>query len=94
MLKLFRVDGFSMYPRLQEGTILLCVRIFSFNTIKKNELVLFKHKSTNLMVKEVVNITKNGYFVQGKNSFSIDSRNFGELKKKQLLYRVIYSFNN
>lgn len=92
MLKFFKIEGFSMYPLLTEGTVVLCFKLFSFNKIRKNDFVLFNHKIHGFMIKKVTDITKNGYFVQGENSFSIDSRNFGELKKEDLLYKVIYKF--
>ena len=44
------------------------------------------------MIKKVTDINENGYFVKGENPSSYDSRDFGELQKEDLLYRVIYHF--
>ena len=92
MFKLFKVEGFSLHPLIKEGEVLLCIKLFYFNKIKINDFVLFRHKSKGLMVKKVSTIINNKYFVKGENSFSCDSRDFGELRKEELLYKVIYAF--
>ena len=92
MFKLFKVEGFSLYPLIKEGEVLLCIKLFCFNKIKKNDFVLFRHKLKGLMVKKVSSIKDNKYFLKGENSFSYDSRDFGKLKKEELLYKVIYVF--
>ena len=46
------------------------------------------------MIKRVTNISSDSYYVQGESPYSIDSRNFGELSKKELLYKVIYKFKD
>lgn len=92
MFKLFKVEGSSLYPLLKEGEVLLCLKLFSFNKIKVNDFVLFKDKLRGLMVKKVTSIKKDSYFVKGEDAFSYDSRNFGTLKKSDLLYKVFYKF--
>lgn len=92
MLKLFRIEGSSLHPILKEGEVILCIKIFSFSNIKINDIVVFSHKKEGLMIKRVTNISEKGYYVQGENPYSIDSRNFGALKKDQLLYKKILSF--
>ena len=94
MLKLFRIDGFSLYPLLKEGQIVLCRKIFFFDKIKINDFILFSHANYGMMIKRVKEINDKGYFLQGENAFSIDSRNFGELSRKELLYKVIYKFKD
>lgn len=92
MIKLFRIEGSSLHPILKEGEVILCVKIFSFSNIKINDIVVFAHKKEGLMIKRVTNISAKGYYVQGENPYSIDSRNFGALEKNQLLYKKILSF--
>jgi len=91
MFKLFKIEGFSLFPLLKEGEVVLCVKLFSFSKIKLNDIVVFKYKDNGSMIKKVKKINENGYFVQGENPDSIDSRNFGELQKKELLYKVIFN---
>lgn len=91
MFKLFKIEGFSLYPILKEGEVVLCVKLFSFSKIKINDIVVFTQKDNGCMIKKVIKINQHGYFVQGENPDSIDSRNFGELQKKELLYKVIFN---
>ncbi len=90
MFKLFKVEGSSLYPLLKEGELVFCLKLFTFSKIKVNDLVLFKDKIRGLMVKKVTSITQKGYFVKGEDAFSYDSRDFGELKKSDLLYKVFF----
>ena len=92
MLKLFRVEGFSLYPFLKEDEVVLCFKLYSFSKINLNDTVIFKYENNGSMIKRVKKINPNGYFVQGENADSIDSRNFGELEKKDLLYKAIFNF--
>jgi len=89
MLKLFKIEGFSLFPLLKENEVVLCVKLFSFSKIKIDDIVVFKNKDNGIMIKKVKEINSNGYFVEGENPDSIDSRNFGELQKKELLYKVL-----
>ncbi len=92
MFKLFKIEGDSLYPLVKEGEVVLCMKLFNFNKIKINDLVLFNHKINGFMIKKVTAINDKGYFVKGENPSSYDSRDFGELKKEDLLYRVLYHF--
>lgn len=93
MFKLFKIQGFSLFPLLKEGEVVLCMKLFSFSRIKLNDIVVFNNKNNGSMIKRVKMINSNGYFVQGENPDSIDSRNFGELEKKELLYKVVFNFS-
>lgn len=90
MFKLFKIKGFSLFPLFKEGEVVLCIKIFSFSKIKINDIIVFNNKDYGLMIKKVKEINENGYFVQGENPSSIDSRNFGELQRKELLYKIIF----
>ena len=92
MLKLFKIEGSSLHPILKEGEVILCLKIYSFSNIKINDIVVFSHKTEGLMIKRVTNISSDSYYVQGESPYSIDSRNFGKLKKSQLLYKKILTF--
>jgi len=89
MFKFFRVKGYSLYPLLKEGEVVFCSKVFSFSKIKINSFVVFKYQNF-YMIKKVTKISSLGYFVQGENPDSIDSRNFGELQKKALQYKVLF----
>ncbi len=93
MFKLFRVEGYSLFPFLKEGEVIFCIKLFSFSRIKVSDTVVFKYKDDGFMIKRVKKIDSNGYFVQGENPDSIDSRNFGALEKKDLLYKAIFNLS-
>lgn len=88
MLRLFRIDGVSLYPHFREGEVVICRKLYAFNKIKVNNFVLFKHEDEGMMIKRVSHINEKGFYVKGENPFSRDSRDFGELQKEQLLYKV------
>lgn len=90
MFKLFKIEGFSLYPLLKEGEVVLCFKLYAFNKIKINDFVVFNHKIKGLMIKKVSSIENNKYFVKGETPDSIDSRDFGSLEKKELLYKVLF----
>jgi len=92
MFKLFRIEGYSLFPFLKEGEVVLCLKLYSFSKIELNDTVIFQNKDNGTMIKRVKEINQNGYFVQGENPESIDSRNFGELERKELLYKAIFNF--
>jgi hypothetical protein len=54
--------------------------------------VVFKKDSYGMMIKRVKSIENNGYFVEGTTPMSIDSRNFGTLKLKEIKYKVLFKF--
>jgi len=93
VFKLFKIQGDSLYPLVKEGEVVFCIKLCRFNTININDLVLFNHKVNGFMIKKVSDINDKGYFVKGENPSSYDSRDFGELKKEDLLYKVIYHFS-
>lgn len=90
MIKLFRIEGSSLFPLIKEGEVVFCQKVFFFNKIKLNDLVLFNHKTEGFMIKKVTNINNGKYFVKGESPFSIDSRTFGELNKNEILFKVIF----
>jgi len=91
VFKLFKVEGYSLYPLLKEDEVVFCSKLFSFSKIKINSFVVFKYQNF-YMIKKVTKISSAGYFVKGENPDSIDSRNFGELQRNALLYKVLFRF--
>lgn len=84
----FTVYGNSMFPTLKPGQdVLVWCWFFS---LKKGDLVAFK-KSGNDMIKRIQKIRRNEYFLVGDNKKqSTDSRNFGWIKKSQIIGKVIW----
>lgn len=91
MIRIFKVEGNSLYPHLKEGERIVCFKIFKFSKIKVGDFVVFLKKPYGLMIKRVKYIKENKYFVQGTDPMSIDSRNFGLLDLADVRYKR-YSF--
>ena len=60
--------------------------------IEIDDIVIFNHEKEGMMVKQVTKINENGYYVEGTTPYSIDSSIFGYLKKKEILYKVLFRF--
>lgn len=80
-----------MYPLLKEGQRVFCFKAFNFFNLKINDLVVFEKKGYGRMIKQIVSIEKDGFFVKGIGPMSIDSRDFGLLTKKEILYKVVFT---
>ncbi len=89
MLKLLRIEGFSLYPLYKEGEVVLFFKILSFTNLKKDDVVVFR-KENKLMVKRVDYIQNGKFFLKGTTPYSRDSRNFGLLKREELLYKALF----
>lgn len=92
MIGLFKVSGHSLFPLFQEGQRVFCIKVFSFSSLKISDVVVFEKKPHGLMIKQIKSIDEKGYFVQGTDAFSIDSRNFGTIAKENLKYKVLFKF--
>ena len=90
MLQLFKISGNSLYPRYKEGQRVLCRKVFQNTKIKVNDTVVFEKERHGMMIKQVVSIDNNRYFVEGSDPMSIDSRNFGALKLNEIKYKVLF----
>ena len=83
----FRVLGHSMEPYLKQGDEVLAL---GFLPIKVNNVVVFKHDSK-ILIKRIGKISDGKYFLVGDNKGdSLDSRKFGEIKKSDIMGRVVF----
>lgn len=93
MCKLIKVSGNSLLPRYREGDFVLITKIpLLFNRLKQGNIIVFKHPIYGTMIKEVNHIDKDGdqIYVIGTHDFSVDSREFGPISKKNLIGKVIW----
>ncbi len=89
MFKLFEVSGDSLYPYYKDGEKVLCLKVFRKKSIKINDTVVFFKYNYGLMIKKILRIENQNYFVQGTNPFSVDSRNFGAIHYDEIKYKVL-----
>lgn len=92
MIGLFKVSGHSLFPLLQDGQRVFCVKIFTFSKLKISDIVVFEKEPHGLMIKQIKSMTKDKYFVQGTEAYSIDSRDFGMIDKKNIKYKVLFHY--
>jgi len=92
MLQLFKITGNSLYPYYKDGQRVICRKVFKSTKIKIDDTVVFEKDAYGMMIKRVRSIDDKTYFVEGTDPMSIDSRNFGALKLKEIKYKVLFKF--
>ncbi len=94
LYKICKVDGESMSPTLSKGDIVIYRALEKEDLDKlKGKIIVFIHplKGKFLMVKRVKEATTLGIEVRGDNeNSSIDSRQFGNINKSNLIGLVEY----
>ena len=89
MIKVFKVEGNSLYPYLKEGQRIFCLKVFKISKINVGDFVVFTKAPYGMMIKKVENIQDGKFFVKGTDPMSIDSRNFGLLERSAILYKKL-----
>jgi len=93
LLSRFRISGHSMEPVIKNGeTVLVSSIPYFFSKPKIGDIVAFR-KLEQVFVKRITRIDGDEYFLKGDNKKdSLDSRDFGWIKKKDVLGRLIFKF--
>lgn len=91
----FEVKEESMVPTLKPGDLVLVERISKpFRDFKTGEIVVFK-KGKEWFIKKIQTVHDRRYFVVGENAkFSIDSRHFGWVDKKDIIGKIFRILKN
>jgi len=92
LIRIFKVEGNSLYPYLKDGQRVVCLKVFRFSKIAIGNFVVFSKKPHGLMIKRVEKIKKGMFFVQGTDPMSIDSRDFGLIERTDIIYKKIDFF--
>ncbi len=87
MIRLLKISGHSLEPELTAGDFV--VILTAFRRISKGDYVALKRSGYPDMIKEVTKVNKQGYFVEGSHSCSVDSRTFGYVTGQEIFGRVI-----
>lgn len=87
----YKVYGHSMLPALKFGQDILCFNwAYLFSQPKVGDVVVINHQGREI-VKRVQMSSDRGTFVLGDNhNESMDSRNFGPVKNRDILGKVIW----
>ncbi len=88
----FRIEGNSMYPLFSSGQDVLVNKLsYIFRKPKIGDVIVLRHKKDKrYIIKRIVKIHKDQYFVEGENKKeSTDSRQFGWISKDNIVGKVI-----
>lgn len=93
MIQILKVTGESLSPFFVEGDFVVVSKIpFVLRKIKAGDIVVFRHPVYGTMIKKVAHISPDGdeIFVLGTHPESTDSRQFGPLRRRQLIGKVVW----
>ncbi|MBL0711412.1 MAG: nickel-type superoxide dismutase maturation protease [Colwellia sp.] len=92
-LKIWKVTGHSMFPRIPQHSYVLSWHWHTFNKIKPNQTILINHPKYGLLIKKVAIIDRNHLiWCKGENPSSISVEKLGPVNKKQIIGRVLKVF--
>jgi signal peptidase I len=91
MMKILRISGHSLEPEFQDGDFVLISKIpFFLRHARRGDVVAFNKPPYGLLIKRVEYLTPAGeLFVLGSNFASIDSLQFGPVRRQDVLGKVI-----
>jgi len=92
LIKIFKIEGHSLYPYLKTGQRIVCFKVFKLSKINTGDFVIFSKKPYGLMIKRVEKIKDGRFYVQGTDPMSIDSRTFGFIERSDIKYKK-YAFS-
>ena len=91
MIKLFKIEGDSLYPFFKNGQRVLCIKTFKLVKLNVGDFVVFYKKEYGLMVKKIKYIYQDNVYLEGTTPMSIDSRNFGTVSLSEIKYKLFSS---
>jgi signal peptidase I len=92
MLKLLKVSGYSLLPLFQDGDYVLAVHPLIAGSIRPGDVLVFRHMVYGTMIKRVERLGpgRNELYVVGTHDGSIDSRDFGPIRRQDIIGKVIW----
>ena len=93
MLRLLRVSGESLSPAYQKGDFVLVAKIpFLLRVLRRGDVVVFRHPLHGTMIKQVERVLpdRDEIYVAGTHKYSVDSRSFGAIHKRDVVGKVIW----
>ncbi len=92
-LKIWKVTGHSMFPRIPQHSYVLVEHWYFFKKIKPDQTILINHPQYGLLIKRIAIIDKNNFvWCKGENASSITIEKLGPISKKQIIGRVLKVF--
>jgi len=92
LLQKYKILGHSMEPLLKNGdVILISGLLYLFKNPKINDIVAFKEKNGEVLIKRIKEVKNGKLFVSGDNkNDSLDSKDFGYISKEFIIGKLIY----
>jgi signal peptidase I len=93
MGRLLKVHGDSLYPDYQEGDFVLVSKVpFLFSAPRPGQVIAFQMPPYGVLIKRIDRVLEGGqaFFVLGTHLHSVDSRQFGPVRRQNLVGRVIW----
>jgi nickel-type superoxide dismutase maturation protease len=93
MIRFIKVAGDSLYPMFRQGDFVLISKIpFRFKKLKVGDVIVFDQPIYGVMIKQISQVLDGGnlFYVLGTDEFSVDSRQFGAVRREALLGKVIW----
>ncbi len=95
MLRIYKVTGSSMLPVYQEGDFVLTSKIPAWvRGVRSGDVIVFQHPLYGRLIKQVQqhDRQRDEITVRGLNDASVDSRDFGPLRARNVAGVVIAHF--
>ena len=90
MIKVVRVRGTSMLPRLRGDDYVIAINL-PWLTFNPGHTVLVLHPSLGLIIKRIFTVKANECFtLVGDHPSSLSSEQIGRIKRAQIVGRVVY----
>lgn len=93
MFKVLKVRGYSLQPDVRPGdfVVIACAPLW-LKSLRPGDLVVFQREPYGMMIKRVhrVDNDQGELFVLGTDEESLDSRDFGPLRSRDLIGKVIW----
>lgn len=93
MLKFVKISDNSLLPEYQEGDYVLIAKIpFLLGSLRRGDVVVFRHPLYGMMIKKVSRVAGDGkeIYVAGTHENSVDSRQFGAVRKDALIGKMVW----
>jgi hypothetical protein len=93
MLQWLKVTGNSLAPDFRDGDYVLVSRLpLLLHGIHPGDVIVFRHAAHGTLIKHVAHVSSDGQelFVLGTQAESVDSRQFGTIRRSSVVGKVLW----
>ncbi len=92
MLKIWRINGNSMSPEIQEGDFVVIYHIPFLKRFNLGDRIIFRHPIYGVLIKTIKQIDWENklFWVAGESPHSLNSQKIGPIEAKQIFGKVIW----